>query len=169
MPTLIRLQDGVYAEAADRFALADAEGPIADGGAVILPLSRFEADAQALLDEGRALGVLLQPDEPVEALAYDLPRLALVALNFPKYRDGRAYSAAVLLRTRYGFTGELRAVGDVLREQAGLMVRCGFDSFAPADGSSAADWAAAADRYRHVYQRSGDARPAAFEERGDGV
>lgn len=165
MPTLIRFEDGVFAEAANRFALADAEGPIADGCGVILPLSRFETDAPALLDNGRALGILLQPDEPVEALAYDLPRLSLVALNFPRYRDGRAYSAAVLLRTRYGFTGELRAVGDVLREQAGPMVRCGFDSFVPADGSRAAEWAAAAARYRHVYQRSADGRPPASVER----
>ena len=90
----------------------------------------------------------------------------MVALNFPKFGDGRAYSSARLLRERFHFKGEVRAVGDVLREQAGYMVRCGFDAFEPADGSTPADWERAAQRYRHVYQRSSDGRPAALAERG---
>jgi uncharacterized protein (DUF934 family) len=84
---------------------------------------------------------------------------------FPKYRDGRAYSNARLLRERLAFRGEVRAVGDVLREQAGFMVRCGFDAFVPADGSTADEWQAAAERYRHVYQRAADARVTAYAER----
>ena len=169
MPTYLRLENGRYVEASDRFRLVEADGLIPDGGGAILPLARLETDGPRLLDEGRPLGVLLQPDEAVETLAYDLPRLSVVALAFPKYRDGRPYSAAVLIRTRYGFSGELRAVGDVLREQAGPMARCGFDAFVPADGSTADDWAGAASRYRHVYQRSADARPPAFVERGDAI
>ena len=94
-----------------------------------------------------------------------LPRLALVALDFPVFRDGRAYTSATLLRERLGWTGELRAVGDVVREQAWLMVRCGFDSFAPSDGSTAAEWAAKAGRFRHVYQPAPDARSPAGAER----
>ena len=107
----------------------------------------------------------LQPDEAVEGLAYDLPRLALVALTFPKFRDGRAYSAAALLRERYGFAGEVRAVGEVLREQAHFMVRCGFDAFQPSDGSTPEQWARTAFRYHHVYQVAADDRAAAFQER----
>ena len=99
------------------------------------------------------------------ALAYDLPRIAVVALAFPGYRDGRAYTSARILRERYGFKGEVRAVGDVLREQAQFMVRCGFDAFTPADGSSPEEWAAAAGRFRHVYQRAADDRRPAFVER----
>jgi uncharacterized protein (DUF934 family) len=98
-------------------------------------------------------------------LAYDLPRLALVALAFPKFRDGRAYSAASLLRDRFRFGGEVRAVGDVLRDQALLMLRCGFDAFEPADGSTVADWAHALHRFRHVYQAAADRRAPAFLER----
>jgi uncharacterized protein (DUF934 family) len=101
----------------------------------------------------------------VEGLAYDLPRLAVVALAFPKFRDGRAYSSAAILRTRFGFKAEVRAVGDVLREQAREMVRCGFNAFVPADGSGALEWAAAAGRYRHVYQAAADRRVPAFVER----
>ena len=70
-----------------------------------------------------------------------------------------------MLRERYGFTGEVRAVGDVLREQAGFMVRVGFDAFEPADGSTPEQWAHAAHRQRHVYQRAADRRAPAFAER----
>ena len=83
--------------------------------------------------------------------------------------DGRAFTSARLLRERYGFRGEVRAVGDVLREQAGFMVRCGFDAFAPADGSTPEQWAAAANRFRHVYQRAADDREPAFVEREHGA
>jgi uncharacterized protein (DUF934 family) len=165
MPTLIKFENGQFTEAHDRFSIVEDEGLIPDGGSVILSLTRFETDGARLLDEGRPVGVLLQPDDAVEVLAYDLPRLAAVALNFPKFRDGRAYSTAALLRTRFNFKGEIRALGDVLREQSREMVRCGFDSFIPSDGSSSQEWAAAAGRYRHVYQTAADDRAPAFVER----
>ncbi|HRD96275.1 MAG TPA: DUF934 domain-containing protein [Rubrivivax sp.] len=164
MPTLIRLADGRFSAAEDAFADVADEDAVPEGP-VILSLTRFQADGDALVSAGRPVGVRIQADEAVEDLAYDLPRLALVALVFPKYRDGRAYSSAALLRQRLGYAGEVRAVGDVLREQAGFMVRCGIDAFAPADGSTPEDWAAAASRYRHVYQRAVDARAPAFEAR----
>ena len=165
MPTLIKLADGRYSAAPDVFTTVADEDAIPEGP-VILSLTRFQAEGDALLSAGRPVGVRILPDEAVEDLAYDLPRLAVVALAFPKYADGRAYSSAALLRQRLGYAGEVRAVGDVLREQASNMVRCGFDAFVPADGSTAEDWAAAAGRYRHVYQRAVDARPPVFEERG---
>lgn len=165
MPTLIRLADGRYSAAEDAFTAVADEDAIPEGP-VILSLTRFQAEGDALLSAGRSVGVRVLPDEAVEDLAYDLPRLALVALVFPKYADGRAYSSAALLRQRLGYAGEVRAVGDVLREQAAFMVRCGMDAFVPADGSTAEDWAAAAGRYRHVYQRAVDARAPVFEERG---
>ena len=164
MPKLIRLagqdmtwDDDAFTDVADEDAIPD--------GPVILSLTRFQAEGDALITSNRAVGVRIQADEAVEDLAYDLPRVAVVALVFPKYRDGRAYTSARLLRERFGYAGEVRAVGDVLREQAGFMVRCGFDAFAPADGSTPEEWAAAASRYRHVYQRAADARVPAFEER----
>ena len=104
--------------------------------------------------------------EAPEDLAEYLGRLAVIELEFPKFRDGRPYSAARILRERMGFKGELRAVGDVLLEQALQMVRCGFDAFEPADGSTPEDWTAGARRFRHVYQRAADDREPAFAERG---
>jgi uncharacterized protein (DUF934 family) len=148
----------------DPFTWVDDEQDLVDGD-VILSLARFQAEGDRLLSEGRAVGVRLKSDEEVEALAYDLPRISLVALEFPKYLDGRHYSNARILRQRYKFAGEVRAVGDVLREQAHVMLRSGFDAFEPADGSGAQEWEAATRRYRHVYQRAADGRIPAFVER----
>jgi uncharacterized protein (DUF934 family) len=166
MPTRIRLVDGRYGLAEDPFTMVGDEREIPPGD-VIISLNRFQEVGDRLLSECRKVGVRLESHEDVEALAYDLPRLSVVALAFPKFGDGRAYSAARILRQRYAFAGEVRAVGDVLSEQAGFMVRCGCDAFEPADGSSPESWEQAAQRYRHVYQRGADTRPPAFVERGE--
>lgn len=164
MPTLIELKDGVAQVAEDAFLHVADDQDLA-GGDVIVSLSRFQAEGESLLSDGRRVGVRLEAGEAVEALAYDLSRLALVALDFPKFGDGRSFSNARLLRERYGFKGQVRAVGDVLREQAGFMVRVGFDAFEPADGASSNEWQAATRRYHHVYQRSADGRTPTFLER----
>lgn len=164
MPTRIKVEDGHMLPVEDPFTWVADDQDLVQGD-LILSLARFEAEGDRLLSEGRAVGVRLQSHEEVEALAYDLPRIAVVALEFPKFRDGRAYSNARILRERYGFQGEIRAVGDVLREQAYFMLRCGFDAFEPADGSGAQQWQAATQRFRHVYQRAADARMPAFAER----
>jgi uncharacterized protein (DUF934 family) len=165
MPTLIRWKDGAARAAIDPFSAVDDEGPI-PAGDVIVSMSRFQTDGERLLGEGRRVGVRVAAHEAVEALAYDLPRIAVVALEFPKFRDGRAFSAARLLRERLGYRREVRAVGDVLIEQARFMVRCGFDAFEPADGATGPAWTAAASRFRHVYQRAADHREPAFAGRG---
>ncbi len=164
MPTRISLRDGVFALTEDPFTTVSDDWAIPQGD-VIVSLTRFDNEGDRLLSEGRKVGVRLEAGEEVEGLTYDLPRIAVVALVFPKFGDGRAYSYARLLRERYGFKGEVRAVGDVLREQAGFMVRCGFDAFEPADGSTVEEWDRAAHRFRHAYQRSLDGRTPAFAER----
>jgi uncharacterized protein (DUF934 family) len=166
MPTLISLKAGAFALAEDPFTAVGDEQEMPPGD-VIVSLTRFQAEGGALLSEGRSAGVRLESHEEVEALAYDLPEISVVALAFPKFGDGRAYTAARLLRERFNYQGEVRAVGDVLREQAGFMVRCGFDAFEPADGSTVEVWERAAHRFRHAYQRSNDGRPAAYAERGE--
>ena len=166
MPTFIRLADSAFALAEDPFT-AVADDQEVPSGDVIVSFTRFQSDGEGLLSEGRQVGVRLESHEEVEALAYDLPQIAVVALAFPKFGDGRAYTSARLLRERFDFKGEVRAVGDVLREQAGFMVRCGFDAFEPADGSTPEVWERAAHRFRHVYQRSIDRRTPAFVERGE--
>lgn len=165
MPRLIKWRDDRAVWTDDRFT-AVADDQDLPAGDVLVSLARFHAEGGRLLGEGRGVGVLVGADEAVESLAYDLPAIALVALAFPKFKDGRAYSAARILRERYGFTGEVRAVGDVLLEQARFMIRCGFDAFEPADGTDPEQWTAAASRYRHVYQRAADGREPAFASRG---
>lgn len=165
MPTFIKWDGASAGLAEDPFTQVADDQEIPRGD-VIISLTRFQAEGERLLsDEHRKVGVRIEPDEAVEALAYDLPRISVVALAFPKFRDGRAYSAARILRERFDYAGQIRAVGDVLREQALFMIRCGFDAFEPADGSTAADWAHVAARFRHVYQRAADDRTPAFVER----
>ncbi len=97
---------------------------------LLVPLAVFRARKAELLERRGRTGVLLEPHEDPAMLAPDLGRLALVALRFPKFSDGRPYSSARLLRSRYGYRGELRAVGDVLRDHLLFMHRCGFDAMA---------------------------------------
>ncbi|HEX6859102.1 MAG TPA: DUF934 domain-containing protein [Caulobacteraceae bacterium] len=166
MPKLIKLDGHDLSWAEDVFTDVLDEDETIPEGPVILSLARFQAEGDALIGANRPVGVRIEAGEAVEDLAYDLPRIAVVALVFPKFRDGRHYSAARLLRERFNYTGEVRAVGDVLREQAGFMLRCGFDAFIPADGSTPEAWAGAGSRYRHVYQRATDERVPAYELRG---
>lgn len=164
MPKLIKLDGEALAWADDVFIDVADEDEI-PAGPVIISMTRFQAEGDALISSNRPVGVRVLSGEAIEDLAYDLPRIAVVALVFPKFRDGRHYSSARLLRERYDYTGEVRAVGDVLLEQARFMLRCGIDAFVPADGSTPEAWAAAANRYRHVYQRATDDLVPAFEER----
>ena len=168
MPKLVKQKaPGEFVWADDSYTYVPDEEPI-PAGDVILSLKRFMAEGEALL-ANRKVGVRIEPSDHVEDLAYDLPRIPVVVIVFPNFRDGRGLSSARLLRQRYGYTGEVRAVGEVLREQALHMVRCGFDSFEPVDGSDPGTWAQAAlGRYRHVYQRAADDRAPIFVERGSG-
>jgi uncharacterized protein (DUF934 family) len=110
----------------------------------------------AFLDQSNATAVRLEPDDDARALIPHLDRIALVEIAFPKFRDGRGYSSARILREA-GYTGELRAQGDVLVDQIAFMRRCGFDSFAPEASLNMADVDAALSRYDLVYQPAADA------------
>ena len=164
MSMFIKWRHGRAEALSDPFTTVEDDQPV-PAGDVIVSLTRFQTEGEDLLAQGRRVGVRLTADETPEALAYDLPRIAVVALIFPKFRDGRAYSAARVLREPLKFTGEVRAVGDVLQEQIYFMVRCGFDAFVPADGATAQEVEAAARRYRHVYQRAADGLEPAFAHR----
>ena len=110
----------------------------------------------AFLDQSNATAVRLEPDDDARALIPFLDRLTLIEVAFPKYRDGRGYSAARILREA-GYKGELRAQGDVLVDQIAFMRRCGFDSFAPEGSLNPEAVARALSNYDHVYQKAADA------------
>jgi uncharacterized protein (DUF934 family) len=112
----------------DEWAFADDEAPLPAGGAIVSK-ARFIAERAALTGRNAPLGLLLRSGETLDGLENDFERFALIVLDIPKYTDGRAYSSARLLRERYKYAGELRACGDVLRDQIMFLHRVGFDSF----------------------------------------
>ena len=99
-------------------------------GDVIFPVAVWQARKDEIIATHKRIGLLLQPDERVEEIAADLDYFVVIAVNFPKFVDGRGYSSASLLRQRYNYQGELRAVGDVLHDQLFYMRRVGFDAYA---------------------------------------
>jgi uncharacterized protein (DUF934 family) len=141
-------------------SLSEAE-PLPDAGPVIVPLARWRADRDTLVAREGDIGVQLASDQQATEIAADLNRLALIALQFPTFKDGRAYTTARILRERYGFRGELRAVGNVLRDQYLFMQRCGFDAFEVKDERALADWRKALAEFSVFYQPTGDGRMTA--------
>lgn len=111
-----------------RVDTVEAEQVLPDGD-IIVPFSYWKQNRDALKGRAGNLAVCLNGDDRVEELAADLGQFSLVALDFPAFKDGRCYSHARLMRDRYGFKGDLRAVGDVLRDQLFYLKRCGFSSF----------------------------------------
>jgi uncharacterized protein (DUF934 family) len=111
----------------------------------------------AFLGQSNATAVRLESDEDARALLPHLDRLALIEIAFPAFRDGRGYSAGRILREA-GYTGELRAAGDVLVDQLPLMRRCGFDAFVPDKPLDPAALERALTRYGDVYQKAADGR-----------
>lgn len=121
---LYRLNQGFVP---DPWLLLDEDGPLPAQGHVIVSLQRWREDG-ALLPASHT-GVWIANDEDAEALPADILALPLIALQFPSFTDGRAFSQARLLRERRGYRGELRACGDVHSDQLLYMARCGFDAF----------------------------------------
>ena len=150
------VKDGQIVE--DRFVYVLDDAPVPERGSVIVPAVRFLAHRAELIQRPAPIGVLWPNNRNVFELAPHVDRLALVALVFPSFRDGRAYSQARLLRERHGFRGELRATGDVLRDQFLFLARAGFDAFEVKKDADAAVFASAIARYSVFYQPTGDGR-----------
>lgn len=130
----------------DAVQLRFRDDPMADGAQVTV---------DSFLEQTNSFAVRIEPGDDARALLPHIERLQLVEVNFPVFGDGRGYSAARLLR-EHGYTGEIRAVGDVLVDQIAYMRRCGFDAFAPDQPLDEADVEAALARFPHVYQPTTD-------------
>jgi uncharacterized protein (DUF934 family) len=135
------------------------------GGTILVTAARFLEGPEALLAREGKLGVIWPNNRDVDDLAPHLDRLAAVALVFPNFRDGRAYSQARLLRERFSYRGELRATGQVLRDQFVFMLRAGFDAFEVKKVADAEAFALTARRYSVFYQPTGDGRLTALHRR----
>ena len=144
---------------------------IADGaelpsdGAILVPAARFLEDPEAVLKHAGKVGVVWPNNRDLDDLVPYLDRLAAVALVFPSFRDGRAYSQARLLRERHGYDGEMRATGQVLRDQFVFMSRAGFDAFEVKKDADADAFAETMKRYSVFYQPTGDGRVTALNRR----
>ncbi len=132
---------------------------VKSGTKLLLPLDVYREYRDRWLTHDGKLGVLLAPSDDPSTLADDLGHLSLIAIDFPSFTDGRGYSSARLLRQRYRYTGELRAVGDVLRDQLFLLARCGFDSFALREDQDVDACVVAFGDFTEVYQAGVDRGP----------
>ena len=144
--------------------VADDAG-IPGDGAILISAARFLEDAEGLSRRVGRTGVIWPNNRDVDDLVPYLDRLAVIALVFPTFRDGRAYSQARLLRERHGFKGELRATGQVLRDQFLFMLRAGFDAFDVKKLADAEAFAGTVTRYSVFYQPTGDGRLTALHQR----
>jgi uncharacterized protein (DUF934 family) len=136
-----------------------------DDGAILIAAARFLEGPEAVLKRAGKVGVIWPNGRDLDDLVPYLDRLAAVALVFPSFRDGRAYSQARLLRERHGYDGELRATGQVLRDQFVFMSRAGFDTFEVKKDADADAFAETMKRYSVFYQPTGDGRVTAFNRR----
>ncbi len=149
MPANI-ISDGTLIQ--DRWHLVtDAEQPLPEGD-IIVPVALWLAQKDALLARSGELGVWLDSDQGPEEISADLTHFSIVAINFPVFGDGRGYSYARLLRERYDYRHDIRAIGDVMQDQLFYMQRCGFSSFALKEGKDVAAALASLEPFKHSYQ-----------------
>ncbi|MEP6997205.1 MAG: DUF934 domain-containing protein [Betaproteobacteria bacterium] len=137
----------------DRWTLLPETAALGDvpAGSAIVPLRLWLASRDGFAAR-TDIGVWLKPDDDPEALTDDISRLPLIAVAFPQFGDGRGYSSARLLREKYQFRGELRAIGQILRDQLYYLWQCGFDTFALQPGRNVAEALAAFGDFSDNYQ-----------------
>ncbi|MDO9419916.1 MAG: DUF934 domain-containing protein [Herminiimonas sp.] len=158
--TLLRLKPTIV-EGAEAQEGETPEAVVVPAGKVIVPLAVWQAQ-RSTLEERKDIGVWLASDERPEALKDDVTKLSMIAIDFPKFADGRGYSIAYNLRARYDYTGELRAVGDVLRDQLFYMQRVGFNSFAVRADRDVNDALKGLSDFSESYQQSWDKKTPLF-------
>ena len=169
MPQLIK--SGAVSE--DRWTLLREPGAALPSSPVIVPLATWLA-SRAEIASRADVGVWLAPTDDPALLAADVAVLPVIAVDFPRFADGRGYSIARLLRDRYAYKGELRAVGDIARDQLYFLNEVGFDAYVLRDGKDAQDALASLHDFTDGYQatarrtpwfrRSGVAAPATASE-----
>jgi uncharacterized protein (DUF934 family) len=163
MPKLIK--DGAIVD--DDYTLVEPgeHGLALPAGNVLVKLATWLDHKALLLAHAGRKGVLLAPADNAAALAGDVAQLDLIAVDFPAFADGRGYSHAYLLRSRYGYTGELRAVGDVLKDTLYYQQRCGFNSFAVRADRDIEKALSGLRDFSEVYQASADQPRGLFHRR----
>lgn len=141
------------------------DAPLPDGRPAVVSLARWRNERETLARREAPLGLRLGSSDPVTEIVADVAHFQLIVLEFPKLNDGRGFSAARLLRERYRFAGEIRAVGHIIPDQLQFLARCGVDSLEAADDSWGERWRIAQEEISVVYQPAADARRPAFRLR----
>ena len=152
------------AEIEDTWTFVETGDELPSSGCISLPLAKLIEDPDTILARNQQIGVRLSPADDPHDLTPFLDRIAMIEIDFPKYADGRGFSQAQLLRRRLGYTGELRAVGEVLRDQILYMNRSGFDAYQ----TSRADLpnvVKALEEYSAYYQPAADGQTSVFSRR----
>jgi uncharacterized protein (DUF934 family) len=152
------IKDGKIAE--DGWVTLDDDAVIPAQGDVIISLERLKQEGASIKAREGRLGVALNNSTDESEIETYLPHIDLIALHFPAFTDGRAYSQARQLRTKHGFRGELRATGNVLADQAAFLARVGFDSFEIDAAQSIDVWNKAVGSMSVAYQRGYDGKQA---------
>ena len=161
----MRIIDKALQVTEDDWQLIDDDADLPADGAVIVSVARWQKEREALSARNGRLGLRIAGDTPLEGIEADLGRFALLALEFPKFGDGRCFSQARLLRERHGYRGELRAVGDVVRDTIDFMRRCGIDSYALRAGKNAEDALKAFREFSLRYQIAADGAVPVYRQR----
>ncbi len=151
----------------DTFTAVVDDAPLPESGGALVSLQRFQKDRDTLLARNAPIGVLLKSSENPEVLGEDLHRLSVVALDFPTFRDGRAFSWARILRTRLGYTGQVRAVGKFIYDQMNYQRRVGFDAWDVPEGFTLEQFHRACGEMTDVYQPSADGKKTIFQLRNE--
>lgn len=121
------LKDGLVADNSWKIVAADTDGLPA--GDILVPVAYWQANHQQLAELSGNVGIWIDSHEVIEEFSSSIAVLPVIAINFPKFADGRGFSTARLLRERYGYIGEIRAIGQFIRDQLFMMQRCGFNAF----------------------------------------
>jgi len=138
--------------------LINTQGPVQDTELKSVTLEQWQEEKDALT--GQSLELTVSSEQTADLFGEDADNVARISIDFPKFADGRGYSAARLLREKYGYKGELRAVGDVLIDQVFFMKRCGFDTYALREDQIVEDAIAAFSTFTNPYQNDvNDQRP----------
>lgn len=152
----------------DRWQHIDDAEPLPATGPITISWTRWLAERDSIGRPPAELGVRIPNTLPTADIGAEAGRFGLIAVNFPSFSDGRAFSQATVLRSQYHYTGEIRATGGVLRDQLQFMDRCGIDAFEVPERAIAEDWFAALSEMDLFYQPAADSRPWIGRQRHPG-
>ena len=165
MPRQIILNDQIQEDTWNYLDAGSTDISSLPGGDIVVALTFWQENKDALVSRNSNIGIYLDSDDEPEDLADDLENISLVAVNFPAFTDGRGYSCARILRDRYKYQGDIRAVGDVLHDQLFYMGRCGFSSFAVKEGKDIEEALNGLKTISYSYQAASDNPNPLFRQR----